>query len=186
MNNALKFGLLATGLGLAMNATTARAAVVYYNFDSNAVNYCQAFTPGPANTIRNRVVGSENVGAATMNVACNFHSMFGENINATNPTDLFVYFSNNNTSGSLTVTCTLLTSYQGSPGLYTVTKTTAPIPAGSTSADGIGLTWNASDNPDATATDLGTDLVGINCSLPHGAVINDTYLYWQQENGVGV
>lgn len=181
MNNALKFGLLATGLGLAMNATTANAAVAYYDFDSNAVNYCQAFTPGPTNTIRNRVVGAENVGTATINVACNWHSMYGAP-STTNPSDLYVYFSNNNTTGTVTVTCTLLTGYQGQGGTnqYTVTKTTAAIAPGAQQ----GLEWHAADNPNAGATDFGTDLVGINCSMPHGAVINDTYLYWQQDNGI--
>jgi hypothetical protein len=179
VNNALKFGLLAAGLGLAMNATTAKAAVAYYEFDSNAVNYCQAFTPGPANTIRNRVVGSENVGTATMNVACNFHSMYGAP-STTNPLELDVWFSNNNTTGTITVTCTLLTGYQGDTGMYTVTKTTAAIAPGTQQS----LVWDASDNPTAGSTDFGTDLVGINCSLPHGGVINDTYLYWQQDNGI--
>ena len=180
MNNALKFGLLATGLGLAMNATSARAAVGYFDFDSNAVNYCQAFTPGPANTIRNRVIGSENVGAATMNVACNFHSMYG-GASATNPSDLYVYFTNNNTTGSITVSCTLLTGYQGQAdaGAYTVTKSVV-VAAGTQE----GLEWHPTDNPTAGSTDFGTDLVGINCSLPHGGVINDTYLYWQQDDGV--
>lgn len=180
VNNALKFGLLATGLGLAMNATTARAAVALYDFDSNAVNYCQAFTPGPANTVRNRVIGSENVGTATMNVACNFHSMYGAP-STTNPSDLYVYFTNNNTTGTITVSCTLLTGYQGQGGTsqYTVTKSVV-LAAGAN----LGLEWHASDNPNAGATDFGTDLVGINCALPHGGVINDTYLYWQQDNGV--
>lgn len=183
MNNALKFGLLATGLGLAMNATTARASVEYYDFDSNAVNYCQAFTPGPANTIRNRVIGSENVGTATMNVACNFHSMYGAP-NTTNPSDLFVYFSNNNASGNITVTCTLLTGFQGDSNMYTVTKSVV-VPVGVFApGEQPGLEWHASDNPDSTATDFGTDLVGINCALPKGGVINDTYLYWQQDNGI--
>ena len=182
MNNALKFGLLATGLGLAMNATTARATVEYYDFDSNAVNYCQAFTPGPANTIRNRVVGSENVGTATMNVACNFHSMLGA-ANATNPSELSVWFTNNNTTDTITVTCVLLTGFQaqGGPTQYTVSKSVVLAPGAN-----LGLDWTAADNPVAGSTDFGTDLVGINCSLPHGGVINDTYLYWQQENGVGV
>jgi len=182
VNNALKFGLLATGLGLAMNATTARADVGYYDFDSNAVNYCQAFTPGPANTVRNRVIGSENVGTATMNVACNFHSMYG-GASATNPSDLYVYFTNNNTTGSITISCTLLTGYQGQtgPAAYAVTKSLV-LNAG----DNLGLEWHATDNPTPASTDFGTDLVGINCALPHGGVINDTYLYWQQEDGVGV
>lgn len=185
MNNALKFGLLATGLGLAMNATTARATVVYYDFDSNAVNYCQAFTPGPANTIRNRVIGAENVGTATMNVACNFHSMYGAPA-TTNPSDLYVYFSNNNASGDITVTCTLLTGFQGQGGTdqYTVTKSVVVPPGVAPPNQQPGLEWHAADNPNLGATDLGTDLVGINCALPHGGVINDTYLYWQQDNGI--
>ncbi len=34
------------------------------------------------------------------------------------------------------------------------------------------------------ATTLGDWLAGINCSLPTGAVINDIYFYWMQEDGV--
>ena len=115
-----------------------------------------------------------------MNVACNFPSMYG-GANATNPSDLFVFFTNNNTTGSITVSCTLLTGYQGDATQYAVTKSLTLAPG-----ENNNLEWHATDNPDSTATDFGTDLVGVNCSMPHGGVINDTYLYWQQEDGVGV
>ena len=75
MNNGLKLGLLSVAAGLAMHAGNANAELALHTISGNAVNYCQAFTPGPANTIRNRVVGSENVGPNAMNVACNFHSV---------------------------------------------------------------------------------------------------------------
>jgi hypothetical protein len=161
-----------------MQASIAQATVVQHWFDGNSVNYCQAFTPGPANTIRYRVVGSENVGDKTMNVACNFASLWGDASTA-NPNDLQVYFSNNNSTGTITVTCTLLTGYQGAEEGYASTKS-VEVPAGVQES----LEWNSDDNPVADATDLGNDLVGVNCSLPKGGVINDTYLGWMQDDGV--
>ena len=181
MNSGLKLGLMSVAAGLALQAGNADAAVAQHLFRANAVNYCQAFTPGPANTIRNRVVGSENVGA-TMNVACNFHTLTNGAAGVTPPTSLTVYFANNNASGSLTVTCALLTGYQGQGSSYIVTKTTGAINAGGVSQ--AFLTWNAADNPVQPATNLGNYFIGINCTLPTGAVINDTYLYWNMDNGV--
>jgi hypothetical protein len=182
LNISMKAGLLAAGLGLAMTATSAKATVVEMGFWGNSINYCQAFTPGPTNTIRNRVLGAENVGSATINVACDFHWMYNQGVTDSNPTDLWVYFSNNNTSGTITVTCTLLTSYQSNGG-YIVPHTTIAIPAGG--ATQKSLHWTPADNPVGGSTDLGDTLIGINCALPPGGVINDTYLYWQMDNGVG-
>jgi hypothetical protein len=153
-----------------------------YEYSSNAVNHCQAFTPGPANTIRNRVVGSENVGTAPMNVACNFGTMYNGAAGATPPTSVYVYFSNTS-SAAITINCTLLTSYMGSSSAYTVSKS-VEVPANSTGAD-ESLSWTAADNPEEGATNLGDYLIGINCSLPHGGVINDTYVNQSMDNGVG-
>jgi hypothetical protein len=178
---AFKIGLLAAVAGLGLNAPEAHAAVTSHAIRGNAINYCQAFTPGPANTIRNRVVGSENIGD-TINVACAFSAVDSGSPGTTLPTRLSVYFSNNNSSGTITVTCSLLTGYQSGGG-YLVTKTTAAIAAGGASQQN--LQWTATDNPTPASTTLGDWLVGINCTLPKGAVINDTYLYWNQDNGVG-
>jgi hypothetical protein len=184
MNISLKACLLVVGVGMAVTAADATAAVASHSFRSNSVNYCQAFTPGPANTIRNRVVGAENVGTASIAVACNFASMSNGGVGVTNPTNVYVYFANNNTTGTLTVTCTLLTGYQAQGGTtqYASTKTTAAIAAGGTSQ--AFLTWGPTDNPNAGATTLGNSLIGINCTLPQGAVINDTYFFWTQDNGI--
>ena len=160
---------------------TIEAGLAQHSVTSNAINYCQAFTPGPANTIRNRVVGAENVGT-TMNVACNFHSMTNGAAGASAPTMLRVYFANNNPSGTITVSCTLLTGHQGMSGAYAVSKTTGPIAPGGVEQDS--LAWTAADNPVPGATTLGSSLVGINCTLPTGAVINDTHLHWTMDNGL--
>jgi len=78
----------------------------------------------------------------------------------------------------------LLTGYQTQGGInqYAVTKTTGAIPAGGTSQ--AALVWNTADNPNADATSLGNILVGVNCTLPTGAVMNDTYVSWSQDNGI--
>ena len=176
----MKAGLLVTGLGFAMGASNANAALSAHEFDGNAVNYCQAFTPGPANTIRNRAVGAENVGTVPINIACSWHSTFGD-FGATNPTSLDVNFYNN-TNAPMTVTCSMFNGYQtqGGTGQYLSTKSTATM-APHTQAD---ILWDSTSNPNTGATDLGNNLININCTLPPGAVVNDTYLYWMQDNGV--
>jgi len=180
MKASFVFGLLSVAVALTLPTGTTQAAVAQHQFRGNAVNYCQAFTPGPANTIRNRVVGSENVGPNPMNVACDFHTATNGAAGATPPTDVYIFFSNN-TAAAFTVSCTLLTGYQGQSSAYAVTKS-AVIAAGQQAV--TSLHWDAADNPVAGATSLGNVLVGVNCTLPVGAVINDTYLYWNMDNGV--
>lgn len=179
MNNSIKLALSTLVVAMAMQSGTANAAIAGHVFRSNSVNYCQAFTPGPANTVRNRVVGAENVGAQ-MNVACNFHSETNGGAGSAPPRSVQIYFSNNS-SAAISISCTLLTGYQGQASGYAVTKTVA-VPAGSQAVNS--LAWSQADNPTAGATSLGNQFVGINCTLPTGAVMNDTYLVWDQDNGI--
>lgn len=130
MKNTLKIAALTCAIAAGWPAADAQAVVATHIFNSNSVNHCQAFTPGPANTVRNRVVGAENIGSIDIAIACNFHSLNNGAAGATAPQFLNVAFANNNTSGTITVTCTLLTSIQGSSAAYAVTKTTPIIPAG--------------------------------------------------------
>jgi len=154
----------------------APAAQATYTTMANAPAHCQAFTPGPANTIRNRVVGSENVGAA-MNVACTFETV--RSASGSSVTSVSMWFSNN-VGGSLTINCTLLTGYQGMVGAVAINKST-------TVTTGQGqITFSSADTSDPADVNLGNSIVGVNCTLPQGAVINDTYVNWTDENGVGV
>lgn len=181
MNNMIKVGLLTVGLGLALQAAEANAAVATYTTYSNAVNYCQAFTPGPSNTIRNRVIGSENIGTPIA-LACNLESMFNGAAGNTNLKTLQVYFSNGSTAAT-TVTCTMLTGT--STGLsagtvYSVPKTSGSIPAGSAGV----LTWTQADNPTSGAVDFGNLLVGVNCNVPTNVTISVISTQWSADNGV--
>lgn len=182
MSNALKIGLIALASGTVLHASQTHAGISTHRLFSNPVNHCQAFTPGPANTIRNRVVGAENIGPPIA-VACNFHSTANGLASSDPPYQLTVFFANNNSSGTITVTCTLLTGGQASSNAYAVTKTTAAIPAGGLTT--TSLNWTSLDNPTPGAIDLGNAYIGINCTLPTGAVINQTQLLWRQDNGVG-
>lgn len=182
MKSTFRSGLIVSIIGLAVNVQPAEAVVAGHRLQGNAVNFCQAFRPGPSSNILNRAIGLANVGPAT-NVACSFIWMSnGDDAGSTLPGGLLVYFSNNNLSGFITVTCTLLAGHV-SGQIYTVTKTTAPIPAGA--GGEVSLLWWPADNPVPGATDLGESAININCALPTGAQINDTYLTWNQDNGVG-
>lgn len=177
MNAVFKACLSTLAVALALPSGEAKAVVAQHVVFSNSVNYCQAFTPGPSNTFRNRVIGSENTGA-TANLACNFPLSFNGSAESTVATELEVWVGNTGTA-ALTVSCTMLTGYQGDSSAYAVTKV-ATIAAGGQAL----LEWTAADNPEAGATDLGNVLVGINCSMPRNAVLNDTYVYWNADNGV--
>ncbi|MCY7354141.1 MAG: hypothetical protein LH470_03515 [Lysobacter sp.] len=177
MNNSVKFAAITLAIGSVFAASSSQAALVTYVETANAPSHCQAFTPGVSNTIRNRVVGSENIGTPIA-VACAYQKPFSAT--STAPTRVELWFSNN-TTAAFTVNCTLLTGWQGATGAVAVNKSVS-VPASSNSATFIAYT--AADTPSTTDTDLGFDQVGVNCTLPTGAVINDSYVSYQDENGV--
>ena len=57
---------------------------------------CQAFTPGVTNTIRNRVVGAENVGANPIAVACVFELSDVYFASTATVDNIHMYFRNTN------------------------------------------------------------------------------------------
>ena len=155
-------------------ANAAAESQVYVNY-GNAPAHCQAFTPGPTNTIRNRVTGSENVGA-TMNVACAFENISsGDYGQETFEAGLRI---SNSGSTPIAVTCSELSGYFGDAGTV-VTKTTPSIAA----SDSATLDFTSDDTPDPDDTTLGY-AVGINCILPTHAVMSETYASWVDEDGV--
>jgi hypothetical protein len=162
--------------GCLATAHDAQAAVASYTLVANAPAHCQAFTPGPSNTVRNRVVGSENVGTA-MNIACTFEMV--RSSTSSNVNGVTLWFSNN-LGGTINVSCTLLTGYQGMSGAVVLNKT-VPVTVGVQNY----MFFSATDTSNPADSDLGNTIVGVNCTLPQGAVINDTYINWTDENGVG-
>ena len=181
MTSMLKMGLMTLAIGTAFHSADSRATVSPYFSDSNAVNYCQAFTPGPSNTIRNRVIGAQNVGTVSIAVACNYAT--AHNINDStdqNLAEVFQVFSNGSAS-SVTISCTLLT---GTPGFdfgdaYSVTKTLT-LPAGTANF----IHFDGSDNPTPSPT-FNNGIVGVNCMLPPQVYMTDVELTWSAEDGIG-
>jgi len=180
MNAMLKTGLLTVALGLAFCPADAGAAVATHIRFSNAVNYCQAFTPGPSNTIRNRVIGAENIGPPIA-VACNFHHDTNGAPGNTNPTLIEVFFTNGGTTAA-SVSCTLLTGTSAGVSVGTQYAVTKTVSIGASGA--FFLDWTTADNPTAGATDLGSRLVGVNCNLPTNMTISATFVQWSADNGV--
>ncbi len=181
MTNMLKMGLLTLGIAAAFHSADSSAVVAGYSSFSNAVNYCQAFTPGVSNTIRNRVIGSQNVGTAPIAVACNFPLT---NNGASGNTDLsgIIMFFSNGAATDATISCTLLTGTSAgiSAGAsYAVTKT-ATVTAGAANV----LSWSNADNPTPASTDFGSVLAGVNCILPPQMTMSATVIQWSADNGV--
>ena len=155
----------------------APARVVDVISHANASAHCQAFTPGTSNTLRNRVVGVENAGEAPVNVTCVFESI--NTPTSSRPYVVAMEFSVTGTS-ALNINCTLLTGTPGAFGAIAVNRTFRVAPGTLTQT-----AFSAADTPDPADVDLGSDLVGINCALPPHAMINDTFLRWSDEDGVG-
>lgn len=168
----------AAALVLMLQAANADAVVSEHRFSANAVNFCQAFTPGPSNTLRARVVGLENVGTVPIAVACSMLTLSNGALLVENPRRLVASFSNR-TATPVTVGCTLLTGYDGEPGAYAVNKSIT-VPASSRSF----VEWTQADNPTAGALSLGNNQVGINCTLPPNVIMTDMHLYWFMDIGV--
>ena len=107
MNVSAKTALATALFGLALGASQTALAEQSHYVSSNAVDKCQAFTPGVTNTIRNRVAGAENVGTQTIAVACDFELSETYGLGTATVDNVFVYIKNGS-AASMTVNCTLL------------------------------------------------------------------------------
>lgn len=167
--NVIKVALLTTGLGLALGISAPANAVLGHWVSSNAVDKCQSFTPGVTNTIRNRVIGSENVGSAPLAVACVFELDEVSGGGTVDTTTVFVSFSNG-TGAAGSVTCTLLPGsvYNGSVGTA-VTSSTASIAPGATG------------NLSFTGTTYSVFSIGVNCTLPPGFTLIHTRISYTND-----
>lgn len=176
MNIAVKSSLATIAVATVFAAAGVQASSQAYINDANAPARCQAFTPGPTNTVRNRVTGSENIGPA-MNVACAFESVSSFDY-GTPVVSAGVQVANNG-STPLTVTCSELSGYFGDAGAI-ISKTSDTVAPGESQY----VDFDANDTPDPGDTDLGSYAVGIVCNLPTHAVMSETYSIWYDEDGI--
>ena len=178
MNNLAKAGMLTIALGAVIRiGRCPTPQLVVYGSAANAPGRCQAFTPGLSNTIRNRVVGSENIGPPIA-VACAISKTgVSECVDQCHRGRHVVQQQRHHRSDhrELHHAQRLAGRDWRGPGEQDgQSSPPAPSRRSSTTAD---------DMPDPDA-DLGFNIVGVNCTLPTSAVINDTYVYWGDEDGV--
>lgn len=171
MNIETKSLLLTTGIGLLFASAPTGAALVEVTNSAIAPARCQAFTPGTTNTIRNRVAGAENIGAE-LALACSFENI--GTIDGGYSVAVGVRLVNNS-SQSMTISCTNLQGFFGAVG-STITKS-ATLAAGA----GQRLTFSAADTPSTTDSDLGSFFSGVNCTMPTNAVMTQTDLTWEDD-----
>lgn len=157
-------------LALLSTSGVATAAEQGHYVTSNAVDKCQAFTPGPANTIRNRVSGAENVGTAPIAVACVFEldEIYGAGQVVVD--DITVWARNNGTAtgSAATMSCTLLPgSYQNGFGTAT-TQSLTPAPGNNASTSFSSL-------------ELSTFSVGVNCIVPPNIVLSHLIIRYRND-----
>lgn len=182
MTTWIRTGLVALAAGAGLHVGVAGAALSTHISDSNAVNYCQAFTPGPSNTIRNRVIGSQNVGKTSIAVACNYATVTNTNDSSDQTMDAIYQVFSNGSKAPVTISCTLLT---GTPGdgyfgdVYSSTRTLELAPG---AVDYIQFT--GMDNPEQTPS-LNSSMVGVNCLLPPLVTMTEVELVWTAEDGIG-
>ena len=181
MKRIVAIALALSAAGVLLDVSPAQAAQAQYYRYANAVDNCQAFTPGPSNTIRNRVVGAENVGTVPIAVACNFPLI--QNGASTNSKLNYVamWFTNANSS-DVTVNCVLLTGTGNGPNGGTVFSSAQSVSVGPGAS--YYAVWGSTANPTPGATDLGNYLVGTNCTLPPNVTISATIVGWSADNGI--
>ena len=163
MNVMNHVAILTAGIGLVLGATVPAYATIGHFYSSNAVDKCQAFTPGISNTIRNRVIGAQNVGTATIAVACVFEldQLYGQGTVTTDA--IYIRFDNGDAS-QVSVSCTLLPGSEGTYG--TAVNQTVVIAAGANGGVTFTGPWN----------DYG---IGVNCSLPPNVTIASTIIKYK-------
>lgn len=174
MNPSVKASLLTLVISAAFAPTAGNAEEVPQVIASTAMAHCQAFTPGVTNTIRNRVIGAENIGNP-LAIACAFEvdsaAMTADGVQS------ITLFLNNHGTTSFQIPCTVATGFEGEFS-YFFSKTTTVDPGMQTGVDFTPA--------DADSADLGFGeyLVGLTCTLPKNGVVNDTYVSYSIDNGI--
>jgi len=169
MGVSAKAALATAFFGMLLGASPAALAEQSHYVSSNAVDKCQAFTPGVTNTIRNRVSGAENVGTQAIAVACAFELAETYGMGSATVDNVYVYLKNGS-ANEVTISCTLLpgTSWasDGVGTLVTQSATLAPGAAGSVSYTGP---WSVYG-------------IGVNCNLPPQGTILGTVVRYRNDS----
>lgn len=164
--------LLVLAIGGLFSAANASAADVTFYQSSTMSGNCQSFEPGVTNTLRNRALGVENVGSATLGLACSFEPQTTGSGVPTSYTSLTLWF--HGTVGQV-VTCTVLAGHYWSASSF-MSQSVALDASG----NGV-LTWNSGTTNWATTT--GKYGLSATCMLPPGVWATNSHLTYVAGNG---
>lgn len=150
-------------------AAPAHAATIERIYQQNAASTCQGALPAFAGTLRARPLGVGNEGAAPTFLTCSFtrEGPFDQPV-----TRVSLHFTNN-ADAAVTINCTGVFGQQRDETVY-LPKSVVVEPG-----EFGNIAWSAVDND-------GNDLPGpgnSSCSLPPGAVMLDTFNYFDVEIG---
>ena len=174
MNPSVKASLLTLVISAAFAPADGNAFEIPQVIASSAMAHCQAFTPGPTNTIRNRVIGSENIGN-TLAVACAFEVDSGA-MTEDGVQSISIVLNNHGTT-SFDIPCTMAAGFEVAFTSF-ISKTPTVDPSTQTLVD-----FTPAD-AGSSANGFGEYLVGLTCTLPKNGVVNDTYVSYSVDNGV--
>lgn len=158
-----KAALVTLAIGMAMGYAAPALATGYY-VSSNGVDKCQAFTPGVTNTIRNRVTGAENIGSASIAVACVFELSQVYDQGAATVDTVYVYFKNGD-DAAVSISCSLLPGNLYA-GLGTLEAKSMDLAAGTQG-------YMQFDGPHDVFG------IGVNCTLPPHVTIAETVIRYR-------
>lgn len=172
MKLATTFAGLTLAIAAAYSAPTAAQAVI--NAASSAPSArCQASLPMSELAIRKRPLTIQNDSTTTGAwITCGFEYDSGVAIN--NSALMVDAYFTNYSDVEQTVTCSGVTGWEGGENEYVAMEATLPA---NTGGDAGNLFWEATD---FEGDGMSTGLVSINCYLPPGVGINDTYVYWAE------
>ena len=176
MKLASGIAVLTIALASAYSAPSG-AAIVSHGNSSGPTARCQGALPVFETAIRKRPLAVQNEGTSAAFVTCSFEF---DSVNALDNTATLVdaYFTNTSATAK-TVSCTAVTGFEGDeiPNEYvSLEETIAP---GATSE---GIYWIDTDFPEGG---LASGLVSISCNIPAGVGVNDSYIWWDAEDGAG-
>lgn len=171
----MKLATTFAGLTLAIAAACSIPAVAQTLHANASQANARCFASGPVSAAQlwARPLAIDNVGTSDAWITCGFEFDAG---NAIDFSALMVdaYFTNNGDADA-TVSCAGVTGWQG--GDTENVDFDIVVPPNNTSEEG-NLYWL---DTDFEGGGMETGLVAINCRLPAGVGINDTYVWWATE-----
>lgn len=170
----MKLATTIAGLTLAVAAVystpTAAQEIPFHTYAASPVARCQGSLPVFESLLRKRPLAIQNDSSEPTWIACGFE-LDAYNADTGGAVMVDAFFTNYSDT-AVTLTCSGVTGFEGGANEYV--SLSVEIPPHTGNEDG-NLFWFEDD---FEGGGMGTGLISINCRLPAGVGINDTYVWW--------